>query len=70
MALLPSGIDDRELAEAAGRRGIPAGPLSPCCVKPSGRAGLMLGYANLDARQIPANVRSLQSLIHARMPRH
>lgn len=43
-------------------------PLTPCHVRPSARAGLMPGYANLDVRQIFASVRSLQSLIHSRMP--
>lgn len=66
MALLPSGIDDVELADAANRRGIPVGPLSPCYVRPAGRAGLRLGYANLDARQIPEHVRSLKPLIERR----
>lgn len=70
MALLPAGIDDLELAEAAQQMGIPVRASSQCYVSPPERGGLLMGYAHTDVRDIPAKVNALKTLIHARMPKH
>ncbi|HEV2442604.1 MAG TPA: PLP-dependent aminotransferase family protein [Steroidobacteraceae bacterium] len=68
LTLLPPGVDDLEVVERAYRM-MPVGPLSRCHASRPGRAGLMLGYANISVREIPAMVRDLIPIVHACMPK-
>lgn len=63
LALLPSGVDDVEIANRAFRSGLPIGPLSSCYVSAPERGGLTLGYANTDVRQIPAMISAVRSIL-------
>ena len=66
IARLPPGIDDAELADTAGRMGMPVSSLSRCFLNPPDRGGLMLGYSNVEVGDIPAYIRSLTALIKCR----
>lgn len=63
LARLPPGADDVEIARRALLSGLPVGPLSSCYATPPERGGLMLRYADIDVRKIPAMVGALKSLI-------
>ena len=68
--LLPAGVSDREASLAAEARGVEAQPLSAFHLGPARRAGLVLGYAAYDGREIREGARqlaaALQSLRRAR----
>jgi GntR family transcriptional regulator/MocR family aminotransferase len=68
LALLPPGIDDADIVRRAYRAGLPVGPLSMCYTNPPGRGGLMLGYANIDVRQIVPMVSALRTIIEEKLP--
>ncbi|MDA0169065.1 hypothetical protein OJ998_08205 [Solirubrobacter taibaiensis] len=61
---LPDGIDDRAVAEAAGRLGVAVVPLSQHCVAPRGPA-LILGYGQVTEPAIPAAVSALAGAIRS-----
>jgi len=63
LALLPVGVEEQDVLSRTRRLGLPVGPLSHCYSTPPERGGLMLGYANLPLREIPAMVGSLISAI-------
>ena len=63
VALLPPGMDDREVARVAARNGISAMPLSICHLKQGGRGGLILGYGGTDAAQIQDGVWRLKAIL-------
>jgi GntR family transcriptional regulator/MocR family aminotransferase len=65
LALLPSGIDDLEIATRAQRMNLPVGALSRCYARVPERGGLTLGYANIDMRDIPLMVKALKFIINA-----
>jgi GntR family transcriptional regulator/MocR family aminotransferase len=65
LALLPSGVDDREIAARAQRMNLPVGALSRCYAGVPERGGLALGYANINLRAIPPMVGALKSIISA-----
>ncbi|MHB8812443.1 MAG: hypothetical protein ACYDAE_04180, partial [Steroidobacteraceae bacterium] len=68
VTLWPPGDDDLVVVERAYRM-MPVGPLSRCHASRPERAGLMLGYANISAHEIPAMVRDLIPIVHACMPK-
>ena len=68
LTLLPPGVDDREVVERAYRM-MPVGPLSQFYASHVERTGLLLGYANISVREIPAMVRTLVPIVRACMPR-
>lgn len=63
VALLQPGVNDIEVSRKAAQLGVSAMPLSACCVKPSIRGGLILGYGGTDAQQIHDGVRKLRTSI-------
>ncbi|HEV2271044.1 MAG TPA: PLP-dependent aminotransferase family protein [Steroidobacteraceae bacterium] len=67
LALLPAGIDDVEIATKCPKTSATIYPLSECYMSPPQRGGLMIGYANLDADDIPELVKALKSLVTAKM---
>lgn len=69
LALLPARIDDVEIATKCPKTSATVYPLSECYMNPPQRGGLMIGYANLDANDIPELVKDLKSLVKARMRR-
>jgi GntR family transcriptional regulator/MocR family aminotransferase len=58
-AWLCGGLDGETAAAAASRRGVEVTPLSRYCHGKSGREGLQLGFAAVDAREIGRGVREL-----------
>jgi GntR family transcriptional regulator/MocR family aminotransferase len=56
---LPDGRDDREASRAAARAGVEVPPVAKYCLEQPARAGLLLGYAGSDTRQIRDGVRRL-----------
>ncbi len=60
VALLPPGVDDREVARRAGQNGISAMPLSMCYLKTPARGGLILGYGGTDEKEIQDGIRRLK----------
>jgi GntR family transcriptional regulator/MocR family aminotransferase len=60
VALLPPGVDDREVARLAAQNGISAMPLSMCYLKKPARGGLILGYGGTDAKEIQDGIRRLK----------
>lgn len=60
VGLLPEGVSDREAARVAAEHGVDAQPLSAFSLRSKTRAaGLVLGYAAFDEREIRAAVRKL-----------
>jgi len=59
VAWLADGADDLKLSEAASDAGVEAQALSSFSVKHRMRAGLLMGYAGYDERQIRVGVRKL-----------
>lgn len=62
-AALPSGTDDRAVAQAAMDAGIVAPALSAYYLGPDGRPGLFLGYAGVRERDIGRGVETLASVL-------
>ena len=60
VALLPPGVDDREVARQAARNGLSVMPLSMCYLKKPLRSGLILGYGGTDPTQIQEGMRRLK----------
>lgn len=69
LTLLPAGIDDVEIATKCPNTSATLYPLSECYMSPPQRGGLMIGYANLDADDIPQLLKALKSLVRAKMRR-
>jgi GntR family transcriptional regulator/MocR family aminotransferase len=63
MGWLADGRPDRQASAAAARAGVEAPPLSSYCIERAARAGLLLGYAGSDPRQIRDAVRRLGSAL-------
>ena len=66
LSLLSHGADDVEIANEAARRGIAVKALSQCCIKPTKRTGLILGFGNISPREIDATLLGVKSIITAR----
>jgi GntR family transcriptional regulator/MocR family aminotransferase len=62
-ALLPQGVDDREVTLRAARNGISVMPLSMCCLKAPARGGLILGYGGTNADEIQDGIRRLRACL-------
>jgi GntR family transcriptional regulator / MocR family aminotransferase len=60
VALLPPGVDDREVAQRAAESGLSVLPLSMCYLKKPPRGGLILGYGGANATQIEEGIRKLK----------
>lgn len=56
---LPEGASESEVSERAARHGVQAAPLSSYATGPPQRAGLLLGFTAVNARQIRDGVRRL-----------
>jgi GntR family transcriptional regulator/MocR family aminotransferase len=63
LALLPPGIDDVEIAAKCPNTSATVYPLSECYMRAPQRGGLVIGYANLAASDVPSLVDALRSLI-------
>jgi GntR family transcriptional regulator / MocR family aminotransferase len=61
VALLPPGIDDRQVARQAARDGISAMPLSVCQLRKQSRGGLILGYGGTNTTEIQDGVKKLRA---------
>ena len=59
---LPKGCNDREIASRAARNGLWLWPLSPAYLG-SSRQGLILGFGNTSAEQMPAAVSRLRTYL-------
>lgn len=68
MTLLPPGADDVEIAAKFPKMSVTLDAMSQCYTSPPRRGGLMIGYANLSLKEIPAIVDALSALIHASLP--
>lgn len=60
---LPEGVCDRDAALAAVERGVEVQPLSAFSLRSKTRAGLVLGYAAFDEREIRDGVRKLAAAL-------
>jgi GntR family transcriptional regulator/MocR family aminotransferase len=67
LALLPPGVDDVEIATKCPKTSATIYSLSECYMNPPQRGGLMVGYANLHAADIPELIKALKSLVTAQM---
>ncbi len=65
VALLPRGISDTRASQKAAAQGISAMPLSSTYLKPASRGGLILGYGNVETKEIRSNVRRLTHALNA-----
>ena len=65
---LPDGMDDRRAQEEAARQNVEAPALSAFSIKHHHRAGLMLGYAGYNEREIRVGVRRLAMALHNLKP--
>jgi GntR family transcriptional regulator/MocR family aminotransferase len=63
VAYLPSDLDEDAVVEAAARRGVAVYGLAPYRISPTGRGGLIFGYATLDERTIIEGARTLAEAI-------
>jgi|SRR5580692_1354806 GntR family transcriptional regulator/MocR family aminotransferase len=70
VALLPAGTDDVAISKHAAESGISAMPLSSCYLKPSKRAGLILGYGGVSPRQIQDGIHKLRTSVNRFAPCH
>jgi GntR family transcriptional regulator/MocR family aminotransferase len=61
---LREGMDDRRAQEAAARENVEAQALSAFSIKHHHRAGLMLGYAGYNEREIRVGMRRLATALH------
>ncbi|MGH2604529.1 MAG: PLP-dependent aminotransferase family protein, partial [Dehalococcoidia bacterium] len=62
-ALLPPGVEDREVVRRAGQHGISATALSTCYLGDASRSGLILGFGGVDEDEIRVSARTLGSVI-------
>ena len=60
---LPAGVCDLEAARAAAEAGVKVTPVSPYYLHASSRAGLLLGFAAYDERQIDAGMSRLAPVV-------
>ncbi len=66
MGWLPEGVDDREAAYRAAAHGVETAPLSLFTEdNPDRRGGLLLGYAGVNPRDMPAAARQLAVALRA-----
>jgi len=65
---LREGLDDRRAQEEAARHNVEAQALATFSIKHYHRAGLMLGYAGYDEREIRVGVRRLATALHNLVP--
>lgn len=70
LALLPPGIEDVEVVAKMAQGGIKANALSRCYADAPERGGIILGYANVDVREISPTIDALKEIVSAHMPRH
>jgi GntR family transcriptional regulator / MocR family aminotransferase len=70
LALLPPGIEDVGVVAKMPQGGIKLNALSPCYANVPERGGIILGYANIDVREIPMTIAALKKIVSANMPRH
>ena len=63
MLRLPPGVDDRAVADAAGKARIAVPALSAFRIRPSGEGGLVIGYGRLHESAVAAATRALAKLI-------
>ncbi|MGH9444800.1 MAG: PLP-dependent aminotransferase family protein [Terriglobia bacterium] len=70
LALLPPGIDDTEVANELPQMGIKVNALSRCYATPPERGGIIIGYANVAARDIAPAVDTLKRIVAAHTARH
>ena len=69
VTLLPLGTDDVEIAMKFPKMSVTVYALSQCYMRRPQTGGLMIGYANLSLKEIPAIVDALRALIHASLPK-
>jgi GntR family transcriptional regulator/MocR family aminotransferase len=62
-ALLPPGVDDREVARKAAQNNVTVIPLSTFYLKPPERGGLMLGYGGTNAAEIQDGINRLKACL-------
>lgn len=62
---LPPGVDDRQVAACAARRGVIVEPLAHRRINPSGQPGLVLGYVAFQERDIRPALAELAVAIRA-----
>jgi GntR family transcriptional regulator/MocR family aminotransferase len=65
VALLPQRITDTRVSRKAAAHGISAMPLSDSYLKPASRGGLILGYGNVETKEIRSRVRQLALALNA-----
>ncbi|MGH8318244.1 MAG: PLP-dependent aminotransferase family protein [Steroidobacteraceae bacterium] len=70
VVLLPSGVDDVELANRTARVTSPVLPLSGCYMGPPERGGLIIGYSNIDMREVRSMVDALKSIVERSLSGH
>ena len=63
VALLPPGVDDAKVVARARQAGIGANALSRCFVSTPVRGGVLLGYANLEPKDVPRMIRFLSASV-------
>lgn len=63
-AMLPPGINDKNVAEAAAKAGISVLPLSRYTVKPNRRGGLVLGFSGISPTMIRRGAKDLAQVVH------
>lgn len=61
--LLPRGIDDVAVAKKASEKGVVARPLSSCCLDPSDRGGLILGFGHIGPDAIRDGMRKIEACL-------
>jgi GntR family transcriptional regulator/MocR family aminotransferase len=64
-ALLPSGVDDREVLRRAAALGVTGSPLSSCYAGRRRRSGLILGFGGSDERRLREAMATLAGVIRA-----
>ena len=63
----PASASDRDIAARAAARNVWVWPLSPYFLGTRSFQGLMLGFGNVPAQEIPRAVRVLQEVIYERL---
>ena len=63
VVILPKGLRDRAIAEAARHQHLWLWPLSACYLDRAARQGFILGFGSTTPRQIPSAVRRLREVI-------
>jgi GntR family transcriptional regulator/MocR family aminotransferase len=59
VAWLPADLEEEALVAAAAQAGVAVAPVSPYCLSPGQRGGLIFGYSNLGERAIADGVERL-----------